>query len=110
MNITPASAACPLQAVVMRELTGEMMNKESVMKIDNDKPGEGRRFSGHVQMTTDSALAMGDRALVDMFGHSAKEIRAELNKMKAAGQEYLHTEGCDNFDEVTGKCLGHSYA
>ncbi len=66
---------------------------------------KGKRW--HVQMSTKRALEMKDSELVDMFGGPASAVKEELNRIDGAGQVWLHTEGCDNSDSVTGKCLGH---
>ena len=68
---------------------------------------QGKAYTGHVQMTVESAKNMHDRALVDMFGGPASEVREELARLEGIGRKYLLTEGCDNYDETTGKCLKH---
>jgi hypothetical protein len=60
----------------------------------------------HVQLKVSSAQNLGDRALVDMFGGEPSEIRSALIEMEKTGQDYIHTEGCTNFDPVTNACLG----
>tara|TARA_R110002033_G_scaffold171199_1_gene218040 strand:+ start:16987 stop:17421 length:435 start_codon:yes stop_codon:yes gene_type:complete len=64
-------------------------------------------WSGHVQMTVEFALNMSDRELKQWWGDDVKAVRAELTRLKESGRVYLHTEGCDNEDPVTGKCLRH---
>jgi hypothetical protein len=66
-----------------------------------------RSFSCHVQMEVKSALNMSDKALADWFGEPVTEVKTELLRQKASGRQWLHTEGCDNEDPVTGKCLKH---
>ncbi len=66
-----------------------------------------RAWSGHVQMTVETALNMSDRELKQWWGDDVKAVRAELTRLKESGRVYLHTEGCDNEDPVTGKCLRH---
>lgn len=62
----------------------------------------------HVQMTVESAQGLSDKALLDWFpSQPARETREILAEMEKAGRVYLHTEGCDNEDPITGKCLGH---
>ncbi len=68
---------------------------------------DDRPFTAHVQMKTETALAMTDRELAEWWGEPVADIRAELERYKANGRIYLHTEGCDNEDPVTGKCLRH---
>lgn len=66
-----------------------------------------KAFTAHVQMKIETALAMSDRELIRWFGEPASAIREELVKLSESGRIYLHTEGCDNEDPVTGKCLRH---
>lgn len=73
----------------------------SQQEIDN------RPYSAHVQMTVATALAMTDRDLIEWFGEPLSEVKAELEELKKSGRIYLHTEGCDNEDPITGKCLKH---
>lgn len=68
---------------------------------------DNRPFYAHVQMKVETALAMTDKQIVEWWGEPVAEIRAELEHLKAKGRIYLHTEGCDNEDPVTGKCLRH---
>jgi len=67
----------------------------------------GKAFTAHVQMTVQNAIDMSDHKLVDWFGGPASEVRKELDRLKSSGRVYLLTEGCDNYDEETGKCLTH---
>lgn len=64
-------------------------------------------YSAHVQMTVENALSMSDKELMSWFGEPLSGIRDALNQMKESGRIYIHTEGCDNEDPVTGKCLKH---
>ena len=66
-----------------------------------------KAYSVHTQMTVETALSMHDKALVSWFGEPLSGVREALNKMKESGRIYIHTEGCDNEDPVTGKCLKH---
>ncbi|MBW3517450.1 hypothetical protein KO537_22440 [Shewanella sp. NKUCC01_JLK] len=68
---------------------------------------ELKRWSAHVQMEVETALNLSDRELKQWFGDDVQGIRAELTRLKESGRVYLHTEGCDNEDPVTGKCLRH---
>lgn len=64
-------------------------------------------YSAHVQMKVETALNMSVREIKSWWGDDVKAVRAELNRLKESGCVYLHTEGCDNEDPVTGKCLRH---
>jgi len=68
---------------------------------------DNRPYSAHVQMTVETALAMTDKNLIEWFGEPLSEVKTELKAMEDSGRIYLHTEGCDNEDPVTGKCLKH---
>lgn len=68
---------------------------------------DNRSFSAHVQMKVDTALAFTDKELIEWWGNPVSEVKAELERQKKAGRIYLHTEGCDNEEPVTGKCLRH---
>lgn len=62
----------------------------------------------HVQMTVETALGLSDEELFDWFsGQPASETREILVEMEQEGRTFIHTEGCDNEDPITGKCLGH---
>ena len=76
-------------------------NNETKSQTDN------RAFTAHMQMTVQSAMGLTNKQLVDWFGGPASEVRAYLKKVRSEGRIYLHTEGCDNEDPVTGKCLRH---
>jgi len=78
-------------------------NHQYMFKVEDEK----RAWSGHVQMTVETALNMSDRELKQWWGDDVKAVRAELTRLKESGRVYLHTEGCDNEDPVTGKCLRH---
>lgn len=68
---------------------------------------KNKSWVGHVQMEVETALNMPDRELKEWWGDDVKGVRAELTGLKESGRIYLHTEGCDNEDPVTGKCLRH---
>lgn len=63
----------------------------------------------HVQMTVETAKGLSDKALFDWFpSQPASETREILAELEKEGRIFLPTEGCDNEDPVTGKCLGHT--
>ena len=68
---------------------------------------DNRPFTAHVQMKVETALAMTDRELVEWWGEPVADVRADLERQKAEGRIFLHTEGYDNEDPVTGECLKH---
>lgn len=60
----------------------------------------------HIKMRINTALAMSDSELSQMFDGNPKLIRKELEDNKANGEVYIPTEGCEGFCPING-CPGH---
>lgn len=74
----------------------------------NTPKRELKGVNKHVQMTVETALSLSDEVLFNWFsGQSPSETREILIEMEQEGRTHIHTEGCDNEDPITGKCLGH---
>lgn len=77
-------------------------------KKENAAIPKGTGTVRHVQMTVETAKGLSDETLFEWFpSQPASETREILAEMENEGRIFLPTEGCDNEDPVTGKCLGH---
>lgn len=65
--------------------------------------------STHSQLKVEVALKMTNRDIIEWIGEPLSKVKADLVKMKEAGRVYVHADGCDNEDPITGKCLGHKH-
>lgn len=70
----------------------------------------------HISISVSGLLRLSNLALQRQWGgaikvggrrlRTASEIRGFLLEKQAEGYEVLPTEGCDNFDKMSG-CMGH---
>lgn len=62
--------------------------------------------SHHLNYRFDVLMRISVEDLEELTEKPAKEVRAELAHIKAAGEVYIPSAGCEGFDPVNG-CLGH---